>query len=296
MHSLNIKLTYKCTNNCNFCFSSSYYKNENISKNSLINAIKNGYENGCTSLVISGGEPTIYPNTIIELIEYSNLLGYKKYTIQTNGFGLSKQNELLDFLTKLSLEKEVVIAFSVHGSNSKIHDEMSSKIGAFDKTMNAIKNIHSQTNCKICTNTVISTLNINNISEIIKLITPYKPCVMQFAIMHTDDNRDKLSTSMLAAAKAIYEIKDSINKEILQTEGIPYCLLKGLEECVGESYWPKKLDLFNKEDEYIENFNQLESGMRKKADFCKNCIMNEICAGVWSETYNELIENAKAIF
>lgn len=284
MHCLNLKVTYECTNNCSFCFSS-YLKDNIMSLEGMKSAIKKGYENGCEELVISGGEPTIVPQNIIELVLLAEELGYKKYIMQTNGNGLAENKDLLNFLHSIAKNKEFCISFSIHGSNAEIHDKMSGMSGAYDKLIKAMNNV-LKTNCKIYTNTVISSLNIKNLKEIAKLLLPYNPEIIQFSMMHLSEPNE-LSVSLIDSVYAIRELKGIVDTNILKTEGIPYCLLYGMEKCVGESCWPNTLDLYNKQDNYMENFKQLDHKMRSKLSFCSKCIMDSICMGIWSEYVEE---------
>ena len=77
MHCLNLKLTYDCTNDCAFCFSS-YMKNETLSFSSLLNTIEKGYRNGAREIVLSGGEPTIHEEKFLKCLELADSLGYEK--------------------------------------------------------------------------------------------------------------------------------------------------------------------------------------------------------------------------
>lgn len=280
MHCLNLKLTYNCTNNCSFCFSS-YLKNNIITDEGLIDAIKQGYQNGCRELVLSGGEPTLLPDTIIKILQFSNQLGYEKYIIQTNGSGLSDNLQLVNFLDDFATEKELCISFSIHGHNATIHDSMSCQEGAFNKLLKAMENIKN-TSCKIYTNTVISRLNISYLEKIGLLCQSFNASIIQFSMMHLEEPSD-LSTGLIEAASSVRKLVEIIGSDALKTEGIPYCLMHNAEECVGESYWPNKLDLYNKETDYMPNFSQLEHGMRWKSTSCHNCLMNQICMGIWKE-------------
>lgn len=288
MHCLNLKITYNCTNDCSFCFSS-YLKNNVIDLDGLKQAVIQGANNGCTELVISGGEPTLLPDTIIELISVAEQYGYEKYIIQTNGSGIPDNRKLVDYLDMISARKELCISFSIHGHTADIHDTMSRTPGAFDKLLSAIR-IISDSNAKIYTNTVISSLNIGHLADIVSLLLPFRPEIIQFSMMHLE-TPNELSTGLIESAHAVRELKNIISHDILKTEGIPYCLMYGLETCVGESYWPTSLDLYNKNDDYMADFSQLEHGMRWKGENCSKCIMDEICAGVWKEHSSEFTAN-----
>ncbi len=282
MHCLNLKITYDCNNNCSYCFSSKL-KNENMGLDGLLKTLEDGYLQGCRMLVISGGEPTLYPQKVIKIVERALSLGYAKFTIQTNGSGIN--GSLADFLNQT---KEVSISFSVLGANEKTHDKATGTVGSFKKLISGIK--ATSKNCQIITNTVISKFNIQELSDIVELVLPFSPTIMQFSIMHTQ--YDVNYVGLIKSVKAIKTLADSniINSDMLRTEGITPCLLKGFEKCIGENYWPQKLDIYNHNNSNIFRLNQLESNMRFKANFCKNCLFDQICHGVWIETKDEFLQ------
>ena len=263
-------------------------KNKNIPLVELKKAIINGHKNGCDELVLSGGEPTLYPQYIMELIELAKEQGYKKYIIQTNGYGLSQYDELISFVNNVAKEVDFCISFSFHSHIATVHDEISGHIGAFNNLSNAMDNI-SNTNCKIYTNTVVNAKNLNNLNDIALYLKRYHLSIMQFSMMHLKEEND-LSVPFEDAIKAMKELGRIVDNDILKTEGVPYCLLHGMEKCVGESAWPNTLDIYNEKDNYLHDFKQLDYGMRKKMPSCYKCIMDKICMGVWKETYNEFID------
>ena len=296
MHCLNLKLTYECTNQCSFCFSS-HLVGQEMSIEGLESAVESGYLRGCRELVLSGGEPTLVADVLMRIMELARTLGYKKFIIQTNGSGLSDKSRLCEFLADFTADKRspnVCISFSVHGHNADIHDSISRTPGAFEKLIDAIKKI-SSTNCEIYTNTVVTRSNIDYLGQIAEMLLQYKPTVLQFSMMHLS-TPSKLTTGLIETALAIRKLKDSVSTDILRTEGIPYCLMYGMEGCVGESFWPEKLDLYTKDNSHKYNFKQLESGMRWKSSLCSQCIMDEMCMGLWKEHAEEFLEaNIKPI-
>ena len=287
MHCLNLKVTYDCTNNCEFCFSR-YLKNEVLTLNNLLGTIEKGYRNGARELVLSGGEPTLHEEKLLKCLELADNIGYEKYIIQTNGYGIARGESTLNFISALSKRRDVAISFSIHGANSKTHDELSSTIGAFDKLILAMKRIFEKTSCSIYTNTVVTRINSNELQDIADLVKAFQPEIIQFAMMHAQ-GLENLSVGLKETALAIRKL--NLSHDVLKTEGIPYCFMYGLEKCVGESYWPEVLDIYNREDNYLADFNQREHGMRWKAAFCKKCLMNEICAGIWAEHEEEFLNS-----
>lgn len=290
MRCLNLKLTYECTNKCSFCFSS-HLVGQDMSMDGLLSSVKSGYLRGCRELVLSGGEPTLVADVLMQIMLLARELGYKKIIIQTNGSGLSDNSRLCEFLADYVADKNmpnVCISFSIHGHHEALHDCISCTHGAFAKLIDAIKKVASM-NCEIYTNTVVSRLNIDYLEQIAKLILPYRPSVLQFSMMHLS-TPSELSTGLIETALAIRKLKDCVSTDILRTEGIPYCLMHGMEGCVGESFWPQTLDLYNQNNSHKYDFKQLESGMRWKSKACSTCIMNEICMGLWKEHAAEFVK------
>ena len=288
MHCLNLKITYQCTNHCSFCFAS-HLTEERISADGLTIGLRDGYSKGCRELVLSGGEPTQYPELMMHMLSLASELGYEKYIIQSNGSGFSDNPRLIKFISDFSSTREVCVSFSVHGATAEVHDEMCSKNGAFLKLIDGMRKVKQFTACSIYTNTVVSRINIRHLKDVAKLILPFQPAVLQYSMMHLS-SPSELSTGLLESAMAIREVAPSIPVEILRTEGIPYCLMHGYERCVGESYWPDKLDLYNKDNDYRSDFKQLDVGMRWKHSKCLKCIMNSLCMGIWKEHAQEFID------
>lgn len=290
MHCLNVKLTYDCSNRCSFCFSSHLHSLQ-PSSSSILSAIEEGSSKGCRELVLSGGEPTLVPDSVVSAMENAERLGYTKYIVQTNGFGLaSKESMLFRFLASFSRRSEVCVSFSIHGHTAETHDAMCSNRGAFKSLLNAVRNI-SGTDCRIYTNTVVSSLNMSHLREIAELVLPFNPNIIQFAMMHLE-SPSPLATRLVETAQAIRCLGRTglVPESILRTEGIPFCLMHGFEHCVGESYWPNQLDLLTCNDKYLEDFSQIDSGMRWKAPNCGRCIMNCICPGIWKEHAREFCD------
>lgn len=252
---------------------------------SLEKAVLQGRRNGCNELVISGGEPTLAPEAVMELISLAEASGYQKYIIQTNGYGLSRFGELVSFLDRAAETAEICLSFSVHGHIADVHNELSGNPDAFAGLMDAMDKV-SATHCRIYTNTVINARNVHHLGDVAALLAPYRPDIMQFSVMHSEE-RNELSVSLEDCVWAIRKLKRMVSPDRLKTEGVPYCLLHGMETCVGESAWPSVLDLYNREDEYMSDFKQLDDGMRRKMENCDKCVMDQICMGVWKEHFEE---------
>ena len=207
MHCLNVKVTYQCCNKCSYCFSNSY-KNINISLEELKYAVSNGYDRGCRSIILSGGEPTYDEDKLISILNYAVEIGYEKFIIQSNGYGLIDiDSELFKLIKTISDNYNFSISFSVLGASADTHNKATGNNDSFYRLMKSIENISLYTNANIYTNTVISSLNINELKDIIDMVIPFKPTIMQFSVMHIEDD-NKYSVGLLETVKAINSIKN----------------------------------------------------------------------------------------
>ena len=293
MRCLSVKLTYGCNNDCPFCFAGQL-RGESISLPGILDAIETGFARGCRALVLSGGEPTLMPSFATRALERAMSLGYERFTLQTNGSGLASERPLGNLLRRIAMDGSLSISFSVHGPSAEVHDAICARGGAFDELMAAMERIADDTNATILTNTVVTQLNVRHLATIAEVLASLRVSTMQFAMMHAR-HIDALSVGLVRSSEAVRSLARHVDKQVLRTEGIPYCLMRGLEECVGESYWPQHLDLFNRDGDYRGSFDQLAEGMRSKLPACSHCIMDEICPGAWTEHVGELAGHARPI-
>jgi MoaA/NifB/PqqE/SkfB family radical SAM enzyme len=293
MRCLNVKLTYDCNNDCPFCFACEL-RGERISLPGILHAIEKGYARGCRSLVLSGGEPTLMPSLVMKVLERAMSLDYEHLTLQTNGSGLAAESALGKLLIRIATDSKLSISFSVHGPSAEVHDAICARRGAFSDLMAAMERVAGDTDATILTNSVITQPNVHHLAAIAEVVEPFRVSTMQFSMMHAR-HIDALSVGLIRSSEPVHALARDVDRETLRTEGIPFCLMYGLEECVGESYWPQHLDLFNRDGDYRSDFDQLADGMRTKLPACSRCIMDEICPGAWAEHLGELAEHAKPI-
>ncbi|MCD4694448.1 radical SAM protein, partial [bacterium] len=75
---------YACNNNCIFCLDSNKRNLPQRSTNEIKKDILASRENGATYLELIGGEVSIRKDSL-ELIKFSNLLGFDTISMTTNG-------------------------------------------------------------------------------------------------------------------------------------------------------------------------------------------------------------------
>ena len=148
--------TYKCNLNCKHCYSES----GNISKMELsteeaMKVVDQIADFGVTSLAFSGGEPLMRKD-FFEVARHAVDAGLY-VSLATNGTLLNEEN--VKKLKEIGLH---YVEVSVDGANAKTHDFFRGKSGAFDQTIQGLKNCLKK---DICT-CIAVTGTKNNLTEI----------------------------------------------------------------------------------------------------------------------------------
>jgi len=129
---MDIAITYRCNNNCSHCYLSENKSDIELTEQQWKTVIDKLWDIGIPQVVFTGGEPFLRKSTLIKLAEYS-----KKFIcgIITNGTLITPQ--IAAQLKKTELDW---IQITLESSDPKIHDDMVGRSGAFDQTVNGIKN------------------------------------------------------------------------------------------------------------------------------------------------------------
>lgn len=70
--------------------------------NDLLKVIEKAYSDGAREIVLSGGEPTFYEEKFLSCLAFAEKIGYEKYIVQTNGFGLVNNSKIFNFIEDFS--------------------------------------------------------------------------------------------------------------------------------------------------------------------------------------------------
>ena len=148
--------TYKCNLNCKHCYSNSgaSAKHE-LSTQEALKVVDQLADFGVTSLAFSGGEPLMRKD-FFEVAKHAVDSGLY-VSLATNGTLLTEEN--VKKLKEIGLH---YVEVSVDGANAKTHDHFRGKTGAFEQTMQGLKNCMNK---NICTCIAITGTK-NNLTEI----------------------------------------------------------------------------------------------------------------------------------
>ena len=148
--------TYKCNLKCKHCYSNSGIDPKmELSTEEAMKIVDQLADFGITSLAFSGGEPLMRKD-FFDVARYAVESGLY-VSLATNGTLLTEENAI-----KLKETGVHYVEVSVDGANAKTHDFFRGKDGAFEQTLQGLKNCMDK---KICTCIAITGTK-NNLKEI----------------------------------------------------------------------------------------------------------------------------------
>jgi MoaA/NifB/PqqE/SkfB family radical SAM enzyme len=281
MKRVDLKAGFLCNNNCLFCVQAHKKKYGNRSTEELKKEIETSSKY-CQEIVFTGGEVTIRKD-LLQLVRFARDSGFQNIQIQTNGRMLSIREYCKDLINAGATE----FGPALHGHIPEVHDYLTKAPGAFNQTVQGIKNI-KELGYPVVMNSVIVKPNYIYLPETAELFVKLNVNQYQFAFMHALGNGMKYYDKMMPLASLVAPylkkgLQVGIDNGIKGTaEAMPLCMLERYEEYCSEFYMPdteiRDLDRVNKD---FKKSRTLDGKM--KFDKCKKCIHNDICEGPWRE-------------
>jgi len=265
------KLNNKCNSNCCFCADSIEVRGQkDIEHSKLISYLEKNREK-FDSLIISGGEPTIYKHLFKYLRHAKNICEYRKITLTTNGFLLA-YNDFTDKVIDSGVDSFII---SFVTSNEKIYDAVTKVNGSFGYVTKALLNLRKR-NKEIRINTVLHKLNYKDIGEIVVFLINEGVASIQLSFMNPIGSSIKEGKSVLAVTfaellpyvKTAFKKADEMKFNSLFIENFPIC--------TAEEFKSRISDL-KKPEENKDYYN----ASKTKPEKCKKCSYFDVCDGVW---------------
>jgi len=177
---------------------------------------------------LSGGESSYHPDWF-KILNYCTLNNLYISTI-SNG---SMFNDY-EFLKKSKEHGLKEIMFSLHGSNSKVHDKIVQSENAFNSLIESINNA-KKLNITIRINYVVTLNSLKFTNEYIELINKIQPLEINFLTL----NYFGIANQSLSYEKStvhIKEIIDNIRVKYINVRYTPYCYMIGYEKYVCNTF------------------------------------------------------------
>ncbi|MEM2117581.1 MAG: radical SAM protein [Candidatus Bathyarchaeia archaeon] len=223
--------TYQCNLKCKHCYENAGGKHFELSTEEAKQVLDILYKLvgvGLPALSFSGGEPLVRKD-FYEIVAYAKKrVSY--VSIASNGTLITKDNA-----KRIKDAGVDYVEISIDGATPQVHDEFRGIHGAFERTMEGVKNCIEE-GLDTCIATV---LHKNNIFELDKLIEFAKQFNVRFIhFNYIPTGRAKAHVELDLTPEERYEVLETIGKEIIEL----YLQAKEEEMKYGKSY--KKVDKF----------------------------------------------------
>ncbi|MDD4931118.1 MAG: radical SAM protein [Candidatus Colwellbacteria bacterium] len=293
-----LNLGAQCNQNCNFCLIKG--SEGNFPFMPLVEAkriIKDFAESGGEMLMITGGEPTLYPE-LDEVIAFADLFpGIKQVSILTNAtaFADGLYTEKI-----IGRDKSNKLGFSVsfHSHIAEVSDKITQGMpGDYGRTVSGLANI-SKWNRQISVYHAIVSDNFNLLPDFVEWINVNFPNINSVVMAYPfpQGNADKNSWIYVKFTelkpyllKALHFLREkNISSNIATCGQFPLCIIPEFEEKVLNMliFFRKNVagtvgkDVFHEtewsSEKWINNY-------KNKSPQCDQCILNEVCQGFWKK-------------
>lgn len=283
MDRVDLKLGFHCNNRCLFCVQGDKRSRFDPRAPKRIAAdLIEGRSRGATALVLTGGEPTIH-KTLLQTVRLARAMGYTTIQVQSNGRRFFYE----EYCRELMGAGVTEFSPALHGSNAKIHDGLTRAPGSFLQTLQGIRNL-KRLGAYVLTNSVITSANYQDLPDLARLLVQARVDQFQLAYVHilgeADLNKEGLVIEKSKARPYIHGAMDIGRAAGVRcfTEAVPYCFMRGYEDCVAESTIPRTMVC--DAEAVIQDYTRyrLTEG-KTKGPNCSNCSRYNVCEGPWKE-------------
>ncbi|MFH1540005.1 MAG: radical SAM protein [bacterium] len=283
MTTLDLKVGYTCNNNCKHCVVGDKRHAFSDRKTGEIMEIMSWGRERCDRLVLTGGEPSIRRD-FPELLSHARAMGYS-LNVQTNARAFSHKKYVEELVAAAGTDITIVVALL--SSDPNCHNYLTSS-NSFRQTLRGINNLLEAGVREIIINTVVTKSNYRTFPRHAAILSRLGVHSVQYAFVHVLGNAQKNIHSVLPRKSIVAPyIKNALGVLMrsgvkARCEAMPYCLMRGYEDCVSEAYIPDTVvaDLGIS----ILDFTGVRREEEKlKGERCPECVHFSKCEGPWRQ-------------
>ncbi len=300
-YRMDLALTYACNNDCAHCYNVKQRSMQPLSFEEWKQVLQKVWDTGIPHVVFTGGEPTLIPY-LPDLIRHAEGLGLIS-GLNTNGRAL-KDAAYVRELVEAGLDH---VQITLESHDPAIHDQMVAHAGAWQETVQGIRNALA-TQLFVMTNTTLIKKNSSFLSETLAFLKELEvPTVGLNGIIHSGRGRhfvEELHESDLPALlQTAQEMTNHNDQRLIWYTPTQYChfdpILMGLgvKGCTAALYnmcIEPNGDVLPCQSYYVSlgNFlqqdwqniweNELAVSIREKRTIpaeCRDCALLDTCGG-----------------
>ena len=241
-----------CNNKCLHCS----IRKKDSSKTDLSSILSSLKDKTEENIALYGGDPTLRSD-LPEIIRTAKRDGYRRIKLLTNGRAFSD----IKFLDQIMHAGCNLFEITLWGSNPSLHDYLTQTSGSFWETIRGLENLAGLADDRfVC---ICIPVCKENHSDLENCVTTALSFNVNRIVLSFQDDR-------LSFQQVLPHIKNAINISIfnriwIQTEGMPFCNMPGLEQHIGE---------------ILSGLNTSNEKSFQHYNSCMKCIYKELCPGL----------------
>lgn len=298
MNTAYIAISYICNQKCSFCPCTKEEKK--YSEPSLENLIKNVnkiLENPeIDSIVVSGGEPTLY-SRFIEFLQFLCKKPLKSITVLSTSERFSNSGFIQEFSEHVDLTRLSVVS-TLHSHLAEEHEHINLTPHSFERTIQGLKNLHRigvKTTVKHC----ITKDNYKDLKTFFEFVnncfdeeTDIQLCSIDYCGIPEEEYEEQM-LPFPSIAPFLEEMLDAyIERTTVGSKRMVYCIYMPL--CTADPYYwdyfmknPGGYSAFassaDKGEVYLSSQENNDVGTYSES--CKVCVARSICSGTYRSAF-----------
>ena len=273
-----VKVGYACNENCTFCHTADV-RHENDTAARVDWKIERAKRLGYDMVVLSGGEPTIRPELRRWAAKIASLgmdLG-----LVTNGLVLAYREPAAELIARHRLRH---VYLSLHGGTAKVHRSVV-RADTFSQALAAIDNLEGRVP-DLTVNCVVTTANLGQLDGLVDLLGSRRDLTLKLSMTQPKGGAahafDVIVPDVEACARAVHAaITRGIERGStvrFAHDGIPFCLLPGLEHLYDDLRTHRYATMIEADE---DDFVPVDDVAKVHPPACDDCALKGPCPGLY---------------
>ena len=246
-------------------------------------------------VTFTGGEITL-EKRLFDYLDYAREHGHFEHIRLQTDARLLRDRSFAERLIAAGGDEFFV---SLHGQNPEVHDYITQRPGSFEQTWQGLLNLRSL-GATILTNTVLTQLNVDHLTEIVRRASELAPATMEwwnYLPMQDKSDSRELIVPMAELAPALTSALDEARRRSIRcaVKYVPICLLGAHKDCIDNAQpdvviveefydlYPKFACLYEAKCEYAEPCLALTFAYISKHGWEEQLLVAEPRERPWSE-------------
>lgn len=228
-----IALTYRCQNRCSFCYASAPDRGQEVPEMTtaevkrIIDTIIDDAR--VPTVSFTGGEPTLHPD-LPDLIAYAKSRRLRTNLI-TNGIRCGSEGYVNELAAGLDSAQ-----VSLEAADANIHDTIVGRRGAWQQTVQGIRNLKSA-GIHVHTNTTINSLNRHHLLALVDFLAEMQqPYLSMNMVIRTGDAVGSMEIGYREIGDLILPVKERAKEHgmrLVWYSPVPLCLFNPIAHGLG---------------------------------------------------------------